>query len=60
MKQTDMNRTARAGGYAVQTAGLTKRFGGRCVSAAPFMAPVFVNAPGVSAHAGSRSRRGSL
>jgi ABC-type multidrug transport system ATPase subunit len=31
-----------------------------CVSAAPFMAPVFVNAPGVSAHAGSRSRRGSL
>src|SRR5271165_336809 len=29
MKQTDMSRTARAGGYAVQTAGLTKRFGGR-------------------------------
>jgi len=29
MKQTDMSRTARADGDAVQTAGLTKRFGGR-------------------------------
>jgi ABC-2 type transport system ATP-binding protein len=29
MKQTDMNRTARVGGCAVQTAALTKRFGGR-------------------------------
>jgi ABC-2 type transport system ATP-binding protein len=29
MKQTDMTLTAWAGGYAVQTAGLTKRFGGR-------------------------------
>lgn len=108
MKETDLSLTAQAGGYAVQIAGLTKRFGGRtavdrvdllvpagtafgylgpngagkttlirmlgltaatsgsmrvpasCVSAAPFMAPVVVNAPGVLAHAGSRSRRGSL
>ena len=29
MKQTNMSRTARAGSCAVQTAGLTKRFGGR-------------------------------
>jgi ABC-2 type transport system ATP-binding protein len=29
MKETDMSLRARAGGYAVETAGLTKRFGGR-------------------------------
>jgi energy-coupling factor transporter ATP-binding protein EcfA2 len=29
MKEPDMSRTARGGGYAVQTAGLARRFGGR-------------------------------
>ena len=29
MEETDGSLMARAGGYAVQTAGLTKRFGGR-------------------------------
>ena len=29
MKEPDMSRTARGSGYAVQTAGLAKRFGGR-------------------------------
>ena len=31
-----------------------------CVSTAPFMAPVFVNVPGVSAHAGPGPGEGSL
>jgi ABC-2 type transport system ATP-binding protein len=29
MKEPDMSRTARGSGYAVQTAGLARRFGGR-------------------------------
>jgi hypothetical protein len=29
MKEPDMSRTARGGGYAVQTAGLARRFGAR-------------------------------
>jgi ABC-2 type transport system ATP-binding protein len=29
MKEPDMSRTARGGGYAVQAAGLARRFGGR-------------------------------
>ena len=31
MKEPDMSRTARGGGYAVQTAGLARRFGARTV-----------------------------